>query len=340
MSTAHGAEQDPTKQPAGRSRRASKPRKESLLVPEARGGQIAQDGFDFQRAYVPILLLESLQDPAFTSILVDAAEDLEIRSDSQDTVERRAIQVKDYRATAAKAGETIARFEKLNRDSPGTWTGSAIACAELDETLKRIHYGLERYRDLRSSYPDDDPILANTRVEVGGQIDAAKLPVESVLEQVTFEPGLQSYKEEAWVRARALYLLQEAYPGIDQASADEIYLRLYKLVSESAGQIIERQQVMAVIDAVRTGLVKTPVDFAPLPLTTMKGRAQLVPIYKVTSLRKAPAHTVNGFLERTERNWPLVRRFSPLRPLPESVESATWHVQEGGELAGKHGRTG
>jgi hypothetical protein len=116
MSTDHGAEQDPARRPPG------KPKRASLLDPEARGGQIAQDGFDFQRAYVRILLLESLQDPAFTSVLVDVAEDVEIRFDRQGTVECRAIQVKNYPVTAPRAREIIAHFEKLSADSPGTWT--------------------------------------------------------------------------------------------------------------------------------------------------------------------------------------------------------------------------
>jgi len=248
---------EPQQDPAGEVRA-------SLLDAEARGGPTAVRGFDFQRAYALILLVESVTDPEWSAVLVEGAEDVEARFDRQGRAERHAIQLKNYRVTAAKAREIVGHLQKLDEDSPGTWTTFVIACTELDDTLKTIHNGLERYRPLRSGsfYAAHDAILANTRAEVQRQIGEAALPVEFVLERVTFQPGLQSYKEEEWVRARALDLLQGAYPGIDQATADEIYLRLYKLVSESAGRIIERQQVMAVIDAVRAGLVEIPVDFA------------------------------------------------------------------------------
>jgi len=54
-----------------------------------------------------------------------------------------------------------------------------------------------------------------------------------VVDRITFEPNLQPYKEEEWVRARALDLLYKAYPEIGRATAEDIYLRLKDLVSES-----------------------------------------------------------------------------------------------------------
>jgi hypothetical protein len=121
-----------------------------------------------------------------------------------------------------------------------------------------IHNGLELCRRLAtgSFYEEGAPILATTQADLERRIRAAKLPVEFVQKWVTFEPGLQSYKDEEWVRARALDLLQKADRRIDHVTAEEIYLRLYKLVSESTGQIIERQQVEAIIDAARAESVE------------------------------------------------------------------------------------
>jgi hypothetical protein len=231
----------------------------SLLDAEARGGPTAVRGFDFQRAYAFILLIESMADPDWTAVLIEGAEDVETRFDRQGRVDRRAVQLKNYRVTAAKAREIVNHFEKLNRDSAGTWTTFVIACTGLDERLLTIHNGLERYRPLRSSsfYGADDAILANTREEVERQIGACKLPVDFVLERVTFEPDLQAYKDEDWVRGRALDLLHKARPEIAHDSAEKIYLRLAKLVSESTGQPIVRRQVEKIIAEDRAESART-----------------------------------------------------------------------------------
>jgi tetratricopeptide (TPR) repeat protein len=237
----------------------------SLLDAESRGGPTAIKGFDFQQRYALILLLESLPDPGWTAVLVEGAEDVEIRFARQDRVERRAIQLKNYRVTAAKAREIVAHLKKLDDDSPGTWIEFVIACAELDDTLKTIHDGLERYRPSGRFYAADDAILANTRADLARQIDAAKLPVDFLLERVTFQPGLEWVKDEDLVRARALDLLHKAYAQFDRAAVDGIYLSLKDLVAESTVRPIDRQQVEAIVGAVRAQTA-APADYYPIKL--------------------------------------------------------------------------
>ena len=237
----------------------------SLLDPESRGGPAAVKGFDFQRRYALILLLESLPDPGWTAVLVEGAEDVEIRFARQDRVERRAIQLKNYRVTAAKAREIVGHLKKLDDDSPGTWIEFVIACAELDDALKAIHDGLQRYRPSGRFYAADDAILANTRADLARQIDAAKLPVDFVLERVTFQPGLEWVKDEDLVRGRALDLLHKACEGLDRAAVNEIYLRLKDLVAESTVRPIDRRQVEAIVDAVRAQTA-APAEYYPIKL--------------------------------------------------------------------------
>jgi hypothetical protein len=223
----------------------------SLVDKESGGGGIALRGFDFQRSYALILLIESIKDPNWNAVLVEGAEDVEISFNRQGRVEHRAIQLKNHRVTTAMAKGIVGHFEKLDKDSPGTWTEFVLACTELDPTLKTIHNGLERYRPLRPGifYDKDDFILVNTRDEVGHKIEDADLPVEFVLERVTFESNLQSFANEEWVRGRALDLLQQAYPGVNHAAAERIYLRLRELVSESTGKAITRQAIEVQIQA-------------------------------------------------------------------------------------------
>jgi len=257
------AEQPPQKRTP---RPAAEPARASLLDAESRGGPTAIKGLDFQRRYALILLLESLTDPDWRAVLVEGAEDVETRFERQGQVERRAIQLKNYRVTAAMAREIVSRLAMLDADSPGTWRAFVIACTGLDDTLRGIHNSLERYRPAGRFYKADDGILAETRTVLERQLVAAKLPVEFVLERVSFEPELQPYNQEAWVRARSLALLQESKLSLSHAAADEIYLRLKDLVSESTARSIERRQVEEIIAAVRVERGEAGGRAAPLPL--------------------------------------------------------------------------
>ena len=107
--------------------------KATLQDKKATGGRNALDGFDFQRRYAFVKLVELLQSPEFTAILIEGAEDVETRFDRQGEVERHAIQVKNHRVTTSEAKEIIENFVKLDSDSPNTWKTFVIACTELDE---------------------------------------------------------------------------------------------------------------------------------------------------------------------------------------------------------------
>jgi len=136
-------QQDPAKQPAGESRRASKPERVSLVDDASRGGPTAIREVDFQRRYALILL-------------------------------------RNYRVTAATAKEIVDRLKKLDDDSLSSCKEFVTAYTERNGTLKTIHNELERYRPLAPGRfcTKGDPILANTWAEVEHQIGAAKPPVE------------------------------------------------------------------------------------------------------------------------------------------------------------------
>ena len=96
MSKSQGVEQNPANQSA------SEP-KASLQDPDARGGLAAIKGFDCQRRYALILLLESLPDPDWSAVIIEGAEDVEARFDRQGKIEGRSVQVKNYRVTTSLA---------------------------------------------------------------------------------------------------------------------------------------------------------------------------------------------------------------------------------------------
>jgi len=225
--------------------------KASLGDPGATGGLTALKGFDFQRAYALILLVESIRDPDFTGIILEGAEDVEVRFDREGIIERRAVQVKSYRVTMALAKKIIARFVELDKTSPGTWTWFVIACTGLDGTLQTIHNLLTSYRKPQGFYDAvDDGILANTRAVLEHTIADAGLPVGFLIERVTFEPGLPDLTQlQEWVRPRVLHMLQTSYSWMNHTTAKEIYFRLIELISKSTRKSITRQQVESLIEA-------------------------------------------------------------------------------------------
>ncbi len=247
----------------------------SLGSQKAAGGPTALKGFDFQRAYALTLLVESLPDPAFSDVLVEGAEDVELRFDKEGSVERRAVQVKGYRVTLALARKIIAGFAELDRASPGTWTSFAIACTGLDGTLQAIHNLQRSYRDPQGFYESEtDGVLVGTRADLEQKVTAAGLPEAFVIERVSFEPGLPDLAQpEEWVRPRVLDALQRAYPEMTRPAAEDAYRRLLVLVSESTRKSITREQAETEIAA---AMAAHPVPSEAGPRVVLEEEVEIV----------------------------------------------------------------
>jgi hypothetical protein len=235
--------------------------KVSLLDPAATGGIIALEGFDFQRRYALIWLIESLADPGFAALLVEGAEDVEARFDRESGPELYAVQVKNHQITTSKAKGIIEHFDKLDKASPGTWASFTIACAGLGQKAGTIHNQLQNYRSKSTGefYTEKEEILANTRAQLETRLENAEMPADFVIERVTFEPDLKMYGQDEWVRSRALDLLQGRYPHVDRKGAMVIYLRLREIVSTHTGKVIARSAVEEAIQAVLDEYAKSVV---------------------------------------------------------------------------------
>lgn len=223
----------------------------SLFSVTARGGRTSLEGFDAQRRYALIWLIESMTDPDFAAILIEGAEDIEARFNRQSGAELYAVQVKNYRVTMTKVREIINHFRLLDEASPGTWASFIIACAKLDRHTGKIHSRLQLYRSMSKGefYGEKNKILADTRHELLWELEKAGLPAEFVLERVAFEPNLNLYGQDEWVQSRARDLLQGLYPHVDRESAQVIYLQLWQMVSSSIGEAITRGRVEEAIQA-------------------------------------------------------------------------------------------
>ena len=87
----------------------------SFLAPEAMGGIIAGDGFDFQTRYaacgIPLWLLEA----TFQQLLYEGAGDIDIRYQEGGKSSRTFMQVKDHDVQPAELKEVIEQF--IDRDT-------------------------------------------------------------------------------------------------------------------------------------------------------------------------------------------------------------------------------
>ncbi len=232
--------------------------------PAASGGSDALKGFDFQRRYALIWLVESLSDPDFTKIKIEGAEDVEALFRRKSRKKRIAVQVKDHTVDLREARDILQAFYRTHEGSPDTWESFVIACTGLVNSLQPVQRGLEKFDDMRSEgfYSPDDEWYVNTRagaekkikdkhlvpkatdgIGVRGQLD----PVDFVLERVTIHKDLNVYSKDEWVESRALDLLYTLYPQIERRDREFIYLRLCKLFSESASRCITREDVKEVV---------------------------------------------------------------------------------------------
>jgi tetratricopeptide (TPR) repeat protein len=221
----------------------------TLTDRKAMGGIIALKGFNFQRNYALILLIESLANPEFKALMVEGAEDVE-----SSGVARNAVQVKNHDLTIAEFMGILQDFYKLDSASPGTWAQFVIICTGLDDKVNTLHRHLERYHNGEAFYAAEDGIRVETlealRVrfkELGGGEHG--VPFEFLLERVSVRTDLLLYQNQELVRSQALELLHRLYPKPSYDILDTIYNRLANLVAEFTGKALFRQEVLDIIQA-------------------------------------------------------------------------------------------
>ena len=131
----------------------------SLLAPQSTGGINAQSGFDFQHYYVLINKPRWLSRDGFTSLIQEAAGDVELKLFVPGKGFRREfVEVKDHPITPSEFWDEIRRFEVLDRKSPGTYHNFLLVAPSLSKKLQPLENGLARLRGPHGFYDEDSEI--------------------------------------------------------------------------------------------------------------------------------------------------------------------------------------
>ena len=131
----------------------------SLLAPQSTGGINAQSGFDFQHYYVLINTPRWLSRDGFTSLIQEAAGDVELKYFVPSKGFRREfVEIKDHQITPTEYWDEIRRFEILDRKSPGTYHNFLLVAPGLSKKLQPLENGLARLRGPFGFYDEDSEI--------------------------------------------------------------------------------------------------------------------------------------------------------------------------------------
>ena len=118
----------------------------SLLSPQAMGGIVASEGFDFQTRYaachLPLWLFDGLH-----QLLSRALGDIDVRFLKDGLSSRVHIQVKNHEVSLSELNKVIKHFHALDSSlPPGTYRKFSLACPSLSPKIRPIETGLARIR--------------------------------------------------------------------------------------------------------------------------------------------------------------------------------------------------
>ena len=136
----------------------------SLLDAEARGGDIAREGFRFQSelaiARIPLWLTRS----SFIEIISEAMGDVEARFFSlEHGTAREFAEYKNHEVTPADFWRELERFEDLENAHPGAYFRFSLVCPGVGQRVVPIVRALQRLRPALPFY-DDAPGITEQSV--------------------------------------------------------------------------------------------------------------------------------------------------------------------------------
>ena len=228
----------------------------SLLSPQAMGGIIAGEGFDFQTRYaachLPIWLLDGLH-----QLLFEGTGDIDVRFLKTGASSRIHIQVKDHEVTLSELKTVIKHFQTLNSGLPaGTYKKFTLACPSLAPKIRPIETGLARLRGASAFYDDVPGALAPTKQKVDDRLRQNGLGdmVEFIHEKVFIEIGHGDlcHDDRAIELFVARLLSHPEYAGKVRAMVQPAFAEITKAIAANKGITLER----AAID----GIWECPVD--------------------------------------------------------------------------------
>lgn len=222
----------------------------SLLEPQARGGDTAQEGFLFQEhvtlSYIPRWLAQD----GFTAMTYEAMGDTEAKLfvPGQGFV-IELVEAKDHALAPSEFWSEIERFQEINSASPGTYAWFTLVSAGLSGELRPLVNGLRRVRGLYAFYDEGSGIRHasfNDYVRAARKLGRTDQEARFLFEKVSIEADLstaRSHGEALFGQALVQYLPE--YRDLSMRAVREIYAGLGTYVRERRNKSISRTDLEA-----------------------------------------------------------------------------------------------
>ena len=225
----------------------------SLLSPQAMGGIVAGEGFDFQTRYaachLPIWLLDGLH-----QLFFEGTGDIDVRFLKDGLSTRVHIQVKDNEVTLGEFKKVIKHFQVLDFGLPaGTYKRFTLACPSLASKIRSIETGLARLKGASPFYDDIPGALSPTKDDFIARLNSIGLGdlADFIYDKVSIEIGYGDLCHED--RAVELFVARlqnhPEYAGKLRAMVQPAFAEITRAIASNRGKTLERTVIDGILRA-------------------------------------------------------------------------------------------
>jgi len=231
----------------------------SLLSPQAMGGIIAGEGFDFQTRYaacgIPLWLLEA----TFQQLFFEGTGDIDIRYVEGGKSSRTHIQVKDHDVQPGELKQIVEQFKQLDAAMPGAYKCFTVVCPSLSPTLRPIESGLARFRGARAFYDDNPSFLAPTKQVLDDRLRSVGLGdhIDFIHEKVLLDVGHgdMHHDDRALAHFVNRLLSHPDYAEKVRSMVLPAFAETMRTIGARKGNVIDRADMEKILqDAVRASI--------------------------------------------------------------------------------------
>ena len=220
----------------------------SLLSPQARGGDIAEQGFQYQFNSTIIQIPNWLAQDGFTEMIREALGDVEAKFFVPSAgIRHEFVEYKNYRLKRNEFWQEIENFREIDQQDPDSHQQFVLACQSVADELKPITNSLKRVRDPYSFYDaakQIQDISYSDFVEVVKSRGKSKEVAEFLFLKVRFKLGTV----DGETHARGIFIeeMKRYFPEfrtLSGKSTDAAYSQLTELVKSRTNQSIYRHEL-------------------------------------------------------------------------------------------------
>lgn len=220
----------------------------SLLSPQARGGDIAERGFQYQFNSTITLIPNWLAQDGFTEMILEALGDTEAKFFVPGVgLRHEFVECKNYRLKRSEFWKEIEHFWEIDQQDSDCYQQFILVCKSVADELKPITNALKRVRDPYSFYEAAQQIqeISYTDfVEVVKSQDQSKDIADFLFLKVRFK--LDSIDTEYHPRGLFTEEMKRYFPEFSKLSGDltnAAYSKLTELVKSRTNQPIYRPEL-------------------------------------------------------------------------------------------------